>query len=96
MNANAEFKNRLCGQLNNLLAMRAGTLLPCLTALVLALTVPARAETQPAAAIPFSDIGAKATADYQGDALGVTATADGARLRCEFQKLEGHATTEGL
>src|ERR1039457_2680376 len=67
-----------------------------LAALALALTVPARAETQPPAAIPFSDIGARATANYQGDALGVTATANGARLRCGFQKLEGHATPEGL
>ncbi len=48
------------------------------------------------ARIRFSEIGAKATADYQGDALGVAATLDGARLRCGFQKLEGHATTEGL
>ena len=70
-------------------------LLTLLAALALALTVPARAGTQPAA-IPFSDIGARATANYQGDALGVTATADGARLRCGFQKLEGHATPEGL
>ena len=61
----------------------------------MALAPPARAETPPAA-IPFSDIGARATAGYQGDALGVTATADGARLRCGFQKLEGHATPEGL
>ena len=30
--------------------------------------------------IPFSEIGAKATADYQGDALSITATSDGARL----------------
>ena len=66
-----------------------------LAALALALTVPARAETQPAA-IPFPDIGARATANYQGDALGVTATADGARLRCGFQKLAGQATPEGL
>src|ERR1035441_8052577 len=66
-----------------------------LAALALALTVPARAETQPAA-IPFSDIGARATANYLGDALGVKATADGARLRCGFQKLDGHATAEGL
>ena len=28
--------------------------------------------------------------------MGVAATADGARLRCGFQKLEGHATPEGL
>ena len=64
-------------------------------ALALSLIVPARAGTQPAA-IPFSDIGARATANYQGEALGATATADGARLRCGFQKLEGQATTEGL
>ena len=69
--------------------------LALLALLALALEVPARADTQPAA-IPFSDIGAKATADYQGDALGITATTDGARLRCGFQKLEGHATPEGL
>jgi hypothetical protein len=62
-------------------------------ALALALTGLARAENAP---IPFSEIGAKATADYQGDALGITATPDGARLRCGFQKLEGHATPEGL
>ena len=34
--------------------------------------------------------------ELPGDALGVTATADGARLRCGFQKLDGHATPEGL
>jgi hypothetical protein len=66
-----------------------------LAALALALTAHARGETPPAA-IPFPDIGARATAGYQGDALGVTATSDGARLRCSFQKLEGHATSEGL
>ncbi|MGA7413917.1 MAG: hypothetical protein WBW33_25800, partial [Bryobacteraceae bacterium] len=65
-----------------------------LAALAMALAPPARAAAPPAA-IPFSDIGARA-AGYQGGALGVTATADGARLRCGFQKLEGHATPEGL
>jgi hypothetical protein len=69
--------------------------LALLAPLALALTLPARAETPPAA-IPLSDIGARATANYQGDALGVTATSDGARLRCGFQKLEAHATPEGL
>ena len=63
--------------------------------LLLALSVGARASTPPGA-IPFCDIGARATAGYRGDALGVTATADGARLRCGFQKLEGHATPQGL
>jgi hypothetical protein len=47
-------------------------------------------------AIPFSQIGVKATADYHGEALGITATADGAWLRCGLQKLEVHATAEGL
>ena len=84
MNTKANYKDRLWNSFNWLLA-----------ALVLALTVPGRAGTQPAA-IPFSDIGERATAGYQGEALGVTATADGARLRCGFQKLEGHATPEGL
>ena len=66
-----------------------------LPALALVLTVPVRGETPPPA-IPFPDIGARATANYQGDALGITATSDGARLRCGFQKLEGHATPQGL
>jgi hypothetical protein len=64
-----------------------------LTAVAFALTGSAGAENSP---IPFSQIGAKATADYHGDAFAVTATADGARLRCGFQKLEGRATAEGL
>jgi hypothetical protein len=84
MNSKRNFTNNSWESFNWLLA-----------ALALALIVPARAGTQPAA-IPFSDIGARATANYQGDALGVTARADGARLRCGFQKLEGHATPEGL
>ncbi len=69
------------------------TRLPLPVALALGLSGLARAENE---GIPFSEIGAKATADYQGDALGITATPDGARLRCGFQKLEGQATTEGL
>ena len=31
-----------------------------------------------------------------GDGLGVSPTAEGARLRCVFQRLEGEATREGL
>jgi hypothetical protein len=95
MKPKSEFKNGWCLQFKQSLAVRAGVLLLCLTALVFAFTVPARAETQ-TAAIPFSDIGAKATVDYKGDALGITAASDGARLRCDFQKLEGYATTGGL
>src|SRR5204863_7611852 len=46
--------------------------------------------------ISWSQIGAKAGADYQGDGLAVSPTAEGARLRCVFQRLEGEATREGL
>ena len=46
--------------------------------------------------IPWSQIGAKAGADYQGDGLAVIPTAEGARLRCVFQQLEGEATRDGL
>jgi hypothetical protein len=93
---NESFMNSKPNSISTPLRRRIGpALLTLLAALALALTVPARAETQPAA-IPFSEIGARATANYQGDALGVMATADGARLRCGFQKLEGRATPEGL
>ena len=46
--------------------------------------------------VPWSQLGAKAGADYQGDGLAVTPTAEGARLRCVFQQLEAEATREGL
>jgi len=46
--------------------------------------------------IPWSEIGAKAGTDYQGDGLSVTATKPGAQLHCVFQRLEGEATSEGL
>ena len=46
--------------------------------------------------IPWSEIGAKAGADYKGDGLAVTPTESGARLRCIFQRLDGDATREGL
>src|SRR5438093_1104077 len=65
----------------------------------LAAAAEAAADTVPAktsATIPWSQISAKAGADYQGDGLGVMPTADGARLRCVFQRLEGEATREGL
>ncbi len=46
--------------------------------------------------LPWSQLGAKAGADYQGDGLAVSSTADGARLRCVFQRLQGEVTREGL
>src|SRR6266700_5999101 len=55
------------------------------------------APTAPAeTSVPWSQIGTKAGADYQGDGLAVSPTAEGARLRCVFQRLEGQATREGL
>ena len=65
--------------------------------LTLAAATEDSADTAPATtAIPWSQLGAKAGADYQGDALAVIPTAEGARLRCVFQRLEGEATREGL
>ena len=46
--------------------------------------------------IPIDRLGAVAGKQYQGDGLSVTATPDGARLRCVFQRLEGQVTREGL
>ena len=52
--------------------------------------------TNTPAAIPWSQIGAKAGANYQGDGLAVTPDGEGARLHCVFQRLDGEATSEGL
>ncbi|NOS69149.1 MAG: hypothetical protein HOP33_04385 [Verrucomicrobia bacterium] len=46
--------------------------------------------------IPMDQLGAVAGKQYHGDGLSVTATPDGARLRCAFQRLEGYVTHEGL
>jgi len=54
------------------------------------------AGTNTPSAIPWSQIGAKAGADYQGDGLAMTPTESGARLCCVFQRLDGEATPEGL
>ncbi len=60
-------------------------------------TNPTRSDTagQPQP-ITWNELGAKATAQYSGDGLAVSATANGARVRCAFQKLEGDVTPEGL
>src|SRR5437016_355644 len=53
--------------------------------------------TKPAkASIPWSELGAKVGAGYQGDGLAIVRTAEGARLRCVFQRLEAEAAREGL
>ena len=54
------------------------------------------AGAQTNAPIPWDRIGAKAGAQYQGDGLSIVRSEGGAVLRCVFQKLEGHATAEGL
>ncbi len=81
----------------------AGFFRRVLTLLLLALawglpafTVPAGAQSTPAPPIPFSEIGAKATADYKGEALGITTTDGAATLRTGFQKLAGTVTDHGL
>ena len=52
--------------------------------------------SQANAPIPWDQVGAKAGADYHGDGLRVSATPEGARLHCVFQRLDGEATPEGL
>jgi hypothetical protein len=46
--------------------------------------------------IPWSELGAKAGADYKGDGLAVFGIGNSARLHCDFQRLEGEATHGGL
>ncbi len=46
--------------------------------------------------IPWDQIRAKVRADYQGDARAVSATGEGARLKCGSQKLERSATPRGV
>src|SRR5262245_18075363 len=66
----------------------------------LAIAAEAAADSAPpaktSATIPWSQLGAKAGAGYNGDGLAVVPTAEGAHLRCVFQRLEGEATREGL
>src|SRR5688572_11857317 len=50
----------------------------------------------PGQPIPWNQLGSQATAQYSGDGLAVNATADGAQLRCVFQKLEAEVTAAGL
>ncbi len=64
--------------------------------LSIAVCHPEQTQRETGKSIPWSQIGAKAGADYKGDGLSVTPIKDGARLRCAFQRLEGEATPEGL
>src|ERR1039458_6127685 len=47
-------------------------------------------------AIPFSQIGAVASQHYTGEGLSIVQSAEGASLRCVFQKLEGRVNCQGL
>jgi len=59
--------------------------------------LPGMAATPTNSPIAWSELGAKATAQYSGDGLAVAVTPSGAvRLRCTFQKLDGEVTREGL
>src|SRR5207249_11784206 len=49
-----------------------------------------------AEAIPWTQLGVVAAAQYSGEGLRVTRTEQGARLRCVIQRLEGEVTCEGL
>src|SRR6266496_6193716 len=46
--------------------------------------------------IAWSQIGAKAGAEYKGDGLAVSPNDAGAQLRCVFQRLEGEVTCEEI
>ncbi len=48
------------------------------------------------APIAMDQLGAAVGKQYHGDGLSVSATPEGARLRCSFQRLEGQATSNGL
>lgn len=68
-----------------------------LAAVLALLSLPAvRADETAPEPIPFPELGAKVAAGYQGEVIGIEATADGARLRAGFQKLSGTVTREGL
>jgi hypothetical protein len=49
-----------------------------------------------AKSIPFDRLGAEAQKQYSGDGVGITPTADGARLRAAFQDLAAEASPDGL
>lgn len=62
----------------------------------LAAAAEAPADAAPATtAIPWSQLGAKACADYQADGLAVMPTVGDARLRCVFQRLEKEEERKG-
>ena len=61
-----------------------------------ATSTPNTTENTSPKAIPWTQVGTAARAQYSGDGLTVTPTEHGARLHCVFQRLEGETTREGL
>jgi hypothetical protein len=63
--------------------------------ITLRMSAPAHAElaSEP---IPWSEIGARAGAEYDGDGLSIMPGKDGAIIHSVFQRLRGEATPEGL
>jgi hypothetical protein len=76
--------------------MRIGGCLPVFLLAMGVVQTAALAVTNTSSAIPWSEIGATASANYKGDGLAVTPTGASARLHCVFQRLDGEATPEGL
>lgn len=87
--------------------MKTSQFLPLLIAIVVRTASPAQGQVTPAQpipasadgaakAIPFDHLGTEAQKQYSGDGISITPTADGARLKAVFQRLEGQATSEGL
>lgn len=56
----------------------------------------ARPEGGEVKSIPWSELGAQAGKKYAGEALSVSATESGARLRTDFQRLRGEVGEQGL
>lgn len=82
-------------------ALRLNQLIPLWIAMLgwLAFSTIARCDDlpdPPSRAIAFDQIGNEAAKDYQGEGLSIKATPSGAHLRCDFQKISGQATHNGL
>jgi len=63
-----------------------------------ATTIPlaAKAAVPAKESIPWSELGARAGKQHKGEALSITTTETGARLRTDYQRLRGEVTEQGL
>ncbi|MEK7674551.1 MAG: immunoglobulin-like domain-containing protein [Verrucomicrobiota bacterium] len=80
----------------NKLVIRAFLLILMLVTPAAQISASGQSVAQPSDSTPWSEIGAKAVAQYNGNGLSISPVARGALLRCVFQKIEGRATQEGL